>query len=411
MRSAVRFPALIAIVLSARLLAAQSADPLTLDEALARALKQNPDLRIARLRVDSSRAEVRIARAYSNPTLSVAPNNPWQYSVSAPLDVGPQRTYRVRAAADGALASAHDTHDTERTVRFAVRAAFFDLLLADTIRAITREQHNVFRDLLTADSARVGAGDIPERNLLKSELELAKSDADLSRADAAVRAARLALQLAMGTERPDTGLRVVGSLIMRPRDPVAALPTAFYGPDDSTIARRPDVQAARVRTQASEDARRFARSLLVPVPELMLVQQRDEPFANGQHYAVGVGAQLPVWNWFAGERERADASVEQSRVMEARTRVQATTEIAAALDQLHAAEQLARKLDAGLLEKARVSLETARFAYSSGAISYVEFLDAVHTDTQIRADAATAAHDYWVSAYAVVRAIGTEEVK
>ncbi len=411
MRFAVRLPALLSIALSARLVAAQDGGALTLDAALARTLQQNPDVRIARLRADSSRAEVRIARAYANPTLAVAPNNPWQYSIAAPLDVGPQRTYRIRTANDGVLASQHDARDSERMIRFAVRAAFFDLLLADTLRSIAREQRDIFRDLLAADSARVRAGDMPERNLVKSELELAKSEADLLKSDAAVRAARLALQSTMGVTRPDTGLRVSGSLILRPLAAIAALPTAFFSPDDSRIARRADVQAARSRTQASEDSRSFASALLIPVPELMLVQQRDDPFPNGQHYALGVGVQLPAWNWFSGERERASVSLQQSRLAEERVRVQAVTEIISALDQLRATEQLAKKFDAGLLEKARSSLETARYAYSAGAISYIEFLDAVRTYGEIRAAAATSAHDYWVSAYAAVRALDNEEAK
>jgi cobalt-zinc-cadmium efflux system outer membrane protein len=387
----------------ARPLPAQAA--LTLDQVLARALRENPDVRLARLRSDSSRAEVSIARSYANPELAITPNNPWQYSVAAPLDVGPQRTYRVRVAGEGATAAGHDVRDTERQVRFAIRSAFFDLVLADTIRAITREQHDMFRDLLAADSARVRAGDIPERNLVKSELELAKADADLSRADASVRAARIALQATMGVARLDTGFRVRGSLATRPLPALAAALT------DSTVARRPDVLAAQVRTQASENARRFATSLLVPVPGLLLVQQRDEPFPNGQHYAFGISAQLPVWNWFSGERERADASVQQSRVSEERVRVQASAEITSAYDQFRAADLLAQKLNAAMLEKARAALETARFAYTAGAISYVELLDAVRTYGEIRADAATAGHDYWVSAYAVARALDQEVVQ
>ena len=406
------FP-LVAQPLAAQRGAAQ-AEPraaLTLEQVLAQALQGNPDIRLARLRADSARAEVRIARSYANPDLSIAPNNPWQYSVAAPLDVGPQRTYRVRTANDGALAAVHDVRDAERLVRFAIRASFYDLILADTMRAITREQHDIFRDLLAADSARVHAGAMPERNLVKSELELAKADADLSRADAAVRAARLALQAAMGIARTDTGFRVTGSLAVRPLTALASLPTIAASLDDSAIARRPDVRAAQGRTQASEDSRRFATSLLVPVPGLLLVQQRDAPFPNGQHYALGISAQLPVWNWFSGERERADAGVKQSRVSEERVRVQAFAEVTAALDQFRAAEQLARKLDAGLLEKARNALETARFAYSAGAISYVELLDAVRTYGEIRADAATAGHDYWVNAYAVARALDREVVQ
>lgn len=385
--------------------ALQGAAPLTLEQALSQALARNADVRLARLRYDSSRAEVRIAKSYSNPSLAVAPNNPWQYSVAAPLDIGPQRTYRVRAANDGSVAAVQDVRDTERQIRYAVRATFYDLILADTLREIARQAHDIFRDLLAADSSRVRAGDMPERNLVYSELELAKSGADVAHADALVRASRLALQAAMGITRPDTGLHVVGSLAVRP------LPALAEAIDDSAINERADVRAAEVRRQASEDSRRFANSLLVPVPGLVLVQQREQPFPNGQHYALGVSAQIPVWNWFSGERERADASVQQSRITEERVRVQAYTELAGTLDAFHANEQLARQFGAGLIEKARASLETARFAYTSGAISYVELLDAVRTYAEIQTDAANAGHDYWVSAYAVARALDREIVR
>jgi outer membrane protein TolC len=406
MRPAVRSLLILALACAgvSRLAAQGDAGALTLEAAVARALRSNPDLVLARLRGDSARAETRIARSYANPSLGIAPNNPWQYSVTAPLDVGPQRTYRVRTANDGAVAAGHDIGDATRQLRFAVRAAFFDLVLADTLRAIAAETRSIFSDLLAADSARVRAGDLPERNLVKSELELAKADADLSRASAAVRAARLALELTMGVDHPDTSLRVAGSLALR------RLPGLAVSASDSAIAARSDVRAADARTNASENARRFAGALMVPVPDLTLVQQRDDPFPNGQHYALGIGVQIPAWNWFSGERERADASLEQSRVSAVRIRAQARVEVETAIDQLAASEQLAFKLDATMLEKARGALETARFAYASGAISYVELLDAVRTQGEIRSDAATAAHDYWVAAYAVVRALDREMV-
>src|SRR5271166_3590334 len=111
-----RFPALLLAVLAASALPLRAQGtgpraPLTLDDVLGQALQRNPDLRLARLRTDSSRAEVRIARSYANPAAAITPNNPWQYSVAAPFDVGPQRTYRVRAANDGAQASVHDARD------------------------------------------------------------------------------------------------------------------------------------------------------------------------------------------------------------------------------------------------------------------------------------------------------------
>ena len=71
---------------------------------------------------------------------------------------------------------------------------------------------------------------------------------------------------------------------------------------------------------------------------------------------------------------------------------------------------LATRLDDRTIAKARAALETARYAYAAGAISYVELLDAIRSDGQLRADAATAAHDYLVGAALVVRALGRETV-
>ena len=47
-------------------------------------------------------------------------------------------------------------------------------------------------------------------------------------------------------------------------------------------------------------------------------------------------------------------------------------------------------------------------AYRSGALSYVELLDALRTWGQIRSDALTATHDAWVAALAINRAFGRE---
>ena len=89
-------------------------------------------------------------------------------------------------------------------------------------------------------------------------------------------------------------------------------------------------------------------------------------------------------------------------------RARVVSEVTGAVDQFRAASVLAHRLDERTVAKARVALETARYAYTAGAISYVDLLDAIRSDGQLRADAATAAHDYWVSAAAVMRALGRE---
>jgi cobalt-zinc-cadmium efflux system outer membrane protein len=279
-------------------------------------------------------------------------------------------------------------------------------LLAGLLVDVARSEQDIFRALLAADSARVRAGDAPELLLTKSEIELAKADAAASRAAAQQRAIQMALQQLMGVARPDTAFRVSGTLA------VAPLPAFETATADSLVTAallaRPDVDAVRRRVDASTAAASLAKAMLIPVPDLALVQQRDQPFPNGQQYALGVGATIPVWNWFSGERSRAAASLEQSRVDDERTRARVVSEVIGALDQFHSATLLARRLDDRTIAKARAALETARYAYAAGAISYVDLLDAIRSDGQLRADAATAAHDYWVSAAVVMRALGRE---
>jgi outer membrane protein TolC len=61
--------------------------------------------------------------------------------------------------------------------------------------------------------------------------------------------------------------------------------------------------------------------------------------------------------------------------------------------------------------KSEASLETARYAYRTGASSLLELLDAIRTYAAVRADHAIAIHDYWVGVFALSRATGTEFVQ
>lgn len=371
------------------------------------ALRENPDILAAHLRTDSAFGEQRIARAIPNPVVSSAPNQPWQYTVSMPLDLTPLRFLRTRAAARASDAALFDAADVVRQVTFAVRQAFADALLAEQERDLATERRDIFRQLLAADSARLRSGDVPERDVVKSELELARADADRMRADAQVHAARLALQLLMGVAAPDTGFTVTGDLayapVEIPTDSLAAL-----------AARRPDLAAARARVEQSGALRRLASSQWIPLPELTYSYQhggqfaRGDLFTNGSSHAVGLGFTLPLFYWNGGERQKGSAGLEQATVATRRVEAQVANDLATALDAYRSARSLAERYQGGLLARSRSVLETARYAYGTGAISLLELLDAIATWSDTRSDFLTAVHDYRVSVYALSRAVGKD---
>ena len=377
----------------------------TLHDVLEIALRRNPDIVQAKLRVDSAHGERRIARALPNPTYVGIPGNPYQYSIALPLDLSPERLYRTRAARQGEAATQSGRRDVMRQVVFNVRQGFYDLLLADAQRQIALEQRDIVRQLLGADSVRLRAGDIPERDLVRSELEFARAEAALTRADASVRAARLALQALMGVTDPDTGFTVTGELQAVPalKEPLdSLLPLA--------LTNRPDIAAAQEQVDQSRSLKALATAGLFPVPLVSVVYQ-NAPFESGLRYAFGIAVPVPLFYWNGGERQRANAGLLSAEVTVQRTRVQIESDVAVALANFRSARVLAERYQAGLLEKSATALGTTRFAYQNGAASLLELLDAIRTYGDTRSEYYGAVHDSWVAAYGLSRAVGVDVVR
>lgn len=379
--------------------------PPTLRQVLDVALQSNPDILQARFRIDSAHGERRIARALPNPVYAGIPGSPYQYSVGLPIDLTPERLYRTRAARQGEDATKFGRQDVIRQVMFSVRQGFYDLLLAAAQGQIALEQRGILQQLLHADSVRLTAGDLPERDLVKSELEFARAEASFTRAQAAVRSARLALQALMGIPHPDTTFTVTGELQSAP---VLTVPLDSLLP--LAVAHRPDFAVAREQVDQSRSLKALATAALFPVPFVSVVYQKT-PFESGVNYAFGISVPVPLFYWNGGERQRATAGLAAAEVGEHRTRVQVESDVVLTIENLQSARVLAERYQSGLLQKSAAALETSRFAYQQGAISLLELLDAIRTYGETRAEYYGAVHDYWVAAYALTRATGEDVVQ
>lgn len=379
-----------------------SARGLTLDSAVAIAVTMNPDLVTARLRSDSARAERRIAGALPNPSLSATPSNPTQYAVSLPLDFGPARHYRVKVGDAGITASGYDVEDAKRQIVFAVRQAFYDVLLADSLRSLAADERAVFQRLLDADSVRLRNGSVAERDVVATRLQLAHADAVLARAVVQQHAARLTLQALLGASAPDTSLMIDGGLTFSTRavevDSVLGL----------ALRHRPDYLATEVRVSQSRAALSLARANLMPIPIVGAVYQPSQPFASGSYLAPSIGVTVPLLYAFSGERSRAKASLAASQVLTDRTRLQIRSDVTLAYDSYLSARELAERYACGLLTDAAAALEAARYAYDRGATALPDFLEAARAYADTRSDYLTAVHDYWVGLFALERAAGVD---
>lgn len=350
---------------------------------------------------DSARAETRIARALPNPTLSAIPNTPFQYAATLPLDIGPQRTYRTRVSDLGARAARSDIREGTRQVVLAVRRAFVDVLLADAKREIVAARRDIMAQLVAADSARVRVGELPARALTRSQVELLRTETELARAGIDAQSARLTLQALMGMTTADTALVVRGDLQFRD--------LSFDGLDASEVlGRRPDVESGRLRESQSEAAQKSARSLALPVPQLTYVRQFNGAFDSGHYYAFGLGVEIPILNRYGGQRDRADAAHEAASVARRRLEAQVTRELQSTTVEFLAQRALVLQYQSGVIGRMQEGVESARYAYSRGATSLLEVLDALRTQQDVMIEYRTALHDYWVTVYTLEAVSGMQ---
>ena len=321
---------------------------LSLEQAIARGLEQEPSLRAARSEVDVARAMRFQASLRPNPTVSIerreepaGMDNQTTVAVEWPLELF-RRGGRV-AVADREVETVRMTvADRERLVAAEVRMRYGDVvaavrdlgLLEELVGTITRQ-----RDLLRA-RVEEGASPALDRDLLSVELRRLEADRLLQtgRAEAAL----IELKRTLGLP-PDAVLHVrdgLEDLVGNAAAPVANAATAGgFGqrPDVREAAARVEVAEARIgrmRAEARFDVSLFANYMRMNAgfPQQAFGPGGGlEPIRGLFHYvSAGATITLPLFNRNQGEIAAAEAAHRGAVASVEAARLTAQSEVAAA---------------------------------------------------------------------------------
>ncbi len=186
----------------------------SVEELIALALQNNPQLPIARENLEAARQRAAGARVLLNPTIQIVPriigNNEAANSeiiVSQPLDVfGRRRSQAGVLAAQVRSAQAQNTL-AERSLVVQVKNAVADLFAAQEAENLGTSQVEVAVLFRNAAARRAAVGDVPAVQVQRADLELARTQNELSSARAERLARRAALNQLVG-QAPETPLRV-----------------------------------------------------------------------------------------------------------------------------------------------------------------------------------------------------------
>ncbi|MGA8867357.1 MAG: TolC family protein [Candidatus Sulfotelmatobacter sp.] len=388
---------------------------LSLKDAQALALKNSPQISVARLTALASQQVTREVRSSLWPTAAVdltavdanpgtritagALNNPIIYQRAAAgamvsqllTDFG-RTTNLISSASLAAKAENQNAVATREQVLLAVDQAFYNALQTQAV--LTVAQRTVGDRQTVAD--QVGA---LYKNKLKSELDFSFANVNLAQAKLLLldaqdndNAAMAALSAVLGFSNLQSFQLVEDTTpLTPPQGNVNDLISVAF-------AMRPEILALEFQSESAKKFQTAERDLLFPdIRALGAVGDTPvrNPIVSNWYGAVGVNVEIPVFNGFlypARSREAAlRAQAEQERLRDLRDRIardvrtswlSATT----AYDRLAVTQQL--------LEQSNLALNLAQARYKLGLGSIVELSQAQLQQTQAQISNAQAGYDY-----------------
>lgn len=392
--------------------AAAAAPSLTLDSAIARALRTHPRVQAARAQLAAAEGRRRQAGALPNPSLS------WQYertsasgaensqhitTLEFPLAVGVRGARRDAATAtvqeaDAELRAAELDLMVEVSTRFAAAVA------SERRSALARDAAEEFIRAEGIAGERLAAGDISGYQNRRIRLEAARYRALAAAEAMARRQAQRALLVLVDPTADDEG----EVLLLAPSRAMATAPDAIAAIEADLLAQRPDVLAARAAVQRSEALQRQLSWERVPQPTVIGGIKSENAAGLGalRGIAAGVTLPLPLFDRRSGDYLATSAASDQARALERETVRRARADIGAARDALRETVEQHAALAPALGDEAARAVASARAAYAEGEISLLEWLDAVRAYVEAERDFASLASELIIRRATLARALG-----
>jgi outer membrane protein len=399
--------------------------PLTLQQAEAIAIKNNPQISVARLTALASQQVVREVRSNLWPTATGeltgvdaqsgsritagALNNPIIYERAAAgvmvtqliTDFG-RTTNLISSANYTAKAENQNAIATKEQILLAVNQAFYNALQAQEMLTVAQQTVNA-RQTVTD---QVGA---LFKSKLKSELDFSFASVNLAQAKLLLLDAQNSANAAQATLSMVMGFPTLQYFqLIGETGEVAPPPSNVDDLISQAFSMRPEILSLQFQYQAARKFQTAERDLLFPTVRALgavgdtpvgNVAVAPSPSAlNNTYGAVGANVEIPLFNGF----------LYTARAHEAQLRAQATQERLSDLRNLIARDVRSSWLNANtayqrlavtqqLLQQANLALNLAQSRYNLGLGSIVELSQAQLQQTQAQISDVQAGYDYRLS--------------
>lgn len=364
-------------------------DPLRLSDVITLARQHRAEILAAKARARAAAERPAIVSALEDPMVLPAIDHlpfmgggaNWSFVVEQRFPLSGIRGHRRRAAEAEARGTLADADRVQLDVELEAASAFLMLREERQMAIILAEQKALADQLVTAATARYGAGKGEQAEVLRAEIEVARLDGEVAAKAAEIRAAVAMLNTSIGRP-PDL---VVGELAI----PATDDPPAQQSTVDAALTRRPELRAG----QAEIDRARAEVSVMDDMYKPMAMVQTGPAYTmtDGAGWMVMVGISIPIWRGKlrAGVSE-AKAMTEMAEQDLVAMRRMVVGDAVVARERVIAMRARWLALRDQVVPRAKAAIEPTLAAYTTGQLPLVSVLEAAQTLWAAQMDLASA---------------------
>jgi outer membrane protein, heavy metal efflux system len=350
---------------------------LSLENTPAYAVRNNPDLKAAQLRIDEARARVLGAGRLQNPELDFGftqnvrhPERTFEagftqrFPVTARLRIEKQVTRAQLAAAEA------EVRDAQRKIAAEARAAAIKYVALASQWETREAQLANTREQAEFITKRVAAGEASAVDAIQTDLEVEQLRVEIAKLKQEAVAVAGQLRVILGVGADD--VKITGKL-------PAPGPVPAKG---TRVVDRPDLEAAGHQVSAARAQLDLARAKKWDDVGAGLTasaeRSEDAPdgFSNDYFLGFRVSVPLPIWDKNEGPIAEAQATAERATKERSALATTIRAEVESARSEMAALAALVAEMDANLLPKASALEEQIRNAYTAGQTPVIEVLRA-----------------------------------
>lgn len=326
------------------------------------ALYFNPDMQVARARLEGAEAAIVTSGARPNPIFDFSPGVPSPYLLAldfaVPLETKGKRGYRIRSARSLNEAARFDVADTAWRVHSGVRKALLDYLLASRSLDLFHSEQQVRTEQVKLLQERFIAGDIPRPELDLARIELSKTHLAISTAEGQVAETKAALAEAMAIPVDRlTGVDFAWSDLESPPGAQSFSPQEIQR---AAVLDRLDICRSLAQYAAAETDLQLEIAKQYPDIQIGPGYTYEE---GNSFFTLGISITLPIFNRNQGpiaeaeaRRKEAAASFLQKQAQVIGDSEKAFAVYSAALNELAEADQSLRQLQDTQLRMTRLAV-------------------------------------------------------